>query len=135
MKKIIVLLTFSIFILFSCSSSNEENNTSINTNELVNTWLLKQALLNGNNTDSSNEIRFTTDKKVFFTYYNYGSNGQNITETGNYTINGNIIIINWDSADPGLETANYDILELTSSKLVLKSVISGEGTLIETYTK
>lgn len=41
----------------------------------------------------------------------------------------------WDSYDPGHETSQYQILELTSTKLIIKSVIPGEGTLIETYTK
>ena len=135
MKRIIISLMFSLFTLFSCSSGDSDNSTSVNTSELVDTWLLKQALLNGKDVGSSNEIRFTNEKRAFFTYYKYGSNGQDITETGTYSISGNTMIITWDTADPGLETAKYDILELTSSKLILKSVISGEGTLVETYSK
>lgn len=134
MKKIIILLTFSIFTLFSCSSNDEDNSTSINSSKLADTWYLKQALLDGKVVGSSNEIRFTTDKRAFFTYYKLGGNGQDIIETGDYSITGNTILITWDSSDPGNETDTFQILELTSEKLIVKSS-DDEGTLVETYMK
>ena len=126
MKKIIILLTFSIFTLFSCSSNDEDNSTSINSSKLADTWYLKQALLDGKVVGSSNEIRFT--------YYKLGGNGQDIIETGDYSITGNTILITWDSSDPGNETDTFQILELTSEKLIVKSS-DDEGTLVETYMK
>ena len=133
MKKSILLFAFVTFSLFSCSSS-DDNNSSIDTTQLVGTWLLESAKLDGDEVGSSDEANFTSNGRVFYTYYNFGTNGQDITENADYTLNGNTITVTYDDADPGNETDTFQILELTSSKLKLKSTDS-EGTLIEIYTK
>lgn len=133
MKKSILLFAFVTFSLFSCSSS-DDNNSSIDTTQLVGTWLLESATLDGDEVGSSDEARFTSNGRAFYTYYNFGTNGQDITENADYSLNGNTITVTYDDADPGNETDTFQILELTSSKLKVKSTDS-EGTLIEIYTK
>ena len=46
MKKSILLFAFVTFSLFSCSSS-DDNNSSIDTTQLVGTWFLESAKLDG----------------------------------------------------------------------------------------
>ena len=134
MKKTILLFAFLTFSLFSCSSSNDNNNSSIDANQLVGTWLLENAKLDGEEVGSSDEARFTSKGRVFYTYYNFGTNGQDITENADYSLNGNTITVTYDDAEPGNENDTFQILELTSSKLKVKST-DEEGTLIETYIK
>jgi hypothetical protein len=136
MKKSILLLAFVTFSLFSCSSS--DSGASIDTTQLVGTWLLDNAKLNGEDVDSSYKIQFTSAERAKFYYLNPTSNttfGPDIIENGDYSLNGNSFTIIWDDSDPGNETTEYQILELTPTKLKIKSIISGEGTLIETYLK
>lgn len=134
MKKII--LFFALIALFSCSSS--DSSSSVDMTQLVGTWLLDNAKLDGEDVDSSYKIQFTSSQRAKFYYLNPTSNstyGPDIIENGDYSINGNSVTISWDNFDPGNENTQYQILELTSIKLKIKSVISGEGTLIETYLK
>ncbi len=136
MKKSILFFTFLTFYLFSCSSS-DDNNSSIDTNQLVGTWLLESAKLDGEEVGSSYKVQFTSAKKAKFYYKNPTSNttfGPDIIDNGNYSLNGNSFTITWDDSDPGNETDTFQILELTSTKLKVKSS-DDEGTLIETYTK
>jgi hypothetical protein len=136
MKKSILLFAFVTFSLFSCSSS--DSGASIDTTQLVGTWLLDNAKLNGEDVDSSYKINFTSALRAKFYYLNpitATTFGPDTIENGDYSLSGNSFTITWDSADPGNETTNYQILELTSTKLKIKSVIPGEGTLIETYLK
>lgn len=131
MKKSILLFAFLTFSLFSCSSdSNSDSNPNINANQIIGTWILQSATINGEEVGSSDEIEFTNTQRAFFTYYNFGTNGEDITENGDYSISGNTLNIQWDLSG----STQYQILELTSSKLKIKSVDSGE-TLIEVYTK
>lgn len=137
MKKSILLFVFVTFSLFSCSSS-DDNSSSFDTAQLVGTWLLDNAKLNGEDVDSSYKINFTSEARAKFYYLNPTSNttfGPDIIDNGNYSLSGNSFIVTWDSADLGNETTQFQILELTTTKLIIKSVISGEGTLIETYLK
>ena len=133
MKKTILLLAFVSFALFSCSSS-DDNNSSIDTTQLVGTWLLESAKLDGEEVGSSDEARFTSNGRAFYTYYNFGTNGQDITENADYSLNGNTLTVTYDDADPGNETDTFQILELTATKLKVRSS-DEEGTLIEIYNK
>jgi hypothetical protein len=136
MKNYTLLLILFASTFFSCSSS--DSGASIDTTQLVGTWLLDNAKLNGEDVDSSYKIQFTSAERAKFYYLNPTSNttfGPDIIENGDYVLNGNSFTITWDNSDPGNETTQYQILELTPTKLKIKSLISGEGTLIEVYTK
>lgn len=131
MKKSILLFAFVTFYLFSCSSSDSE--ASIDTTQLVGTWMLESATINGEKVSSSYKIQFTSVKRAKFYYLNPTSNttfGPDTIENGDYTLNNNSLNITWDESG----SSQYQILELTSSKLKIKSVDFGE-TLIEVYTK
>lgn len=136
MKKSIILLVIVPFFLFSCSSS--DSGAIVDTSKLVGSWLLDNAKLNGKDVGSSYKILFTSALRAKFYYLNPTSNttfGPDTIENGNYSINGNSVKVTWESADPGNETTNYQILELTATTLKIESVIPNEGTLIETYLK
>ena len=139
MKKNIVFFLITFLTLSSCSKSEDSVNVaSIDKTQLAATWLLNTAELNGKTVSSSYKIQFTSQARTKFYYKNPTSNttfGPDVIENGGYLLSDNALKVTWDSADPGLEIAQYQILELSSSKLILKSVISGEGTLIETYSK
>lgn len=136
MKKPIFLFALVTSSLFSCSS-NDDDNSTIDTTQLVGTWLLDNAKLDGEDVDSSYKVQFTSAERAKFYYKNPTSNttfGPDIIENGDYSLNGNSFTVTWDDSDPGNETDNFQILELTSTKLKVKST-DDEGTLIETYTK
>ena len=135
MKKSILFVAFVTFSLFSCSSS--DSGASIDTTQLVGTWLLDNAKLNGEDVNSSYKIQFTNALRAKFYYLNPTSNttfGPDTIANGDYSLNGNSYTITWDDSDPGYETDTFQILELTSTKLMVKST-DDEGTLIETYLK
>jgi len=137
MKKPILIFAFVTFALFSCSS-NDDKEELIDTNQLVGTWILDNAMLNGEDVGSSYKIQFTSAKRTKFYYLNPTSNttfGPDTIEEGSYSLGGSLYTITWDESDPGKETTQYQILELTSTLLKIKSYIPNEGTLIETYLR
>jgi hypothetical protein len=139
MKKSILIIAFVVSSFYSCSNSESVNGSqAIDINQLVGTWNLQSAKLNGEAVSSSYKVQFTSDKRAKFYYLNPTSNttfGPDTIEQGNYSTTGTSLNITWDKSDPGLEVGRYTIQELTSLQLQLKSVIIGEGTLIETYIK
>lgn len=131
MKKTILSSAFVLFTLFSCSSSDD--GATIDSSELVGTWMLESATINGEEVGSSYKIQFTSAQRAKFYYQNPTSNttfGPDIIENGDYTLNNNSLNIAWDESG----SSQYQVLELTSSKLKMKSVDAGE-TLIEVYSK
>ncbi len=136
MKKTILLFVLLLFTLFSCSNNdNETTSPTIDTTKLTGTWLLDNAKLDGENVSSSYKIELTSDNIANFYYQNKTSNttyDPDTIETGPYLLNNTTLKISWYGSG---STTTYQIAELTSTKLILKSVITGEGTLVETYTK
>jgi hypothetical protein len=132
MKKTILLFAFISISFISCSSSDDA--ISIDSEQLVGNWFLQSATIDGEEVGSSDEIEFTSNQRAFITYYNFGSNGQDITDSADYSINGNNIVLTWDDPEPGDETFTYEILELTSTTLKVKS-FDGVDTVIEIYNK
>lgn len=139
MKKSILIIAFVVSSFYSCSNSESvDDSKTIDINQLVGTWNLQSAKLNGEAVSSSYKIQFTSAKRAKFYYRNPTSSttfGPDIIEQGDYTVTGTSLNITWDESDLGLEVGRYTIQELTSSQLQLKSVITGEGTLTETYIK
>lgn len=136
MKKSILHLFIMMLILSACSGNDD--NSSIDTTQLIGTWELDNAKLNGEEVSSSYKIQFTSSERTQFYYLNPTSNttfGPDVVEDGDYSLSGNTLTITWDESDPGNEISIFQILELTSSKLIIKSVIPGEGTLVEVYTR
>jgi hypothetical protein len=131
MKKSVFLLIFVSFLILSCSSDDD---SSVDTTQLVGIWYLESAELDGVEVGSSDELEFTSNGRAYFTYYDFWTAGQNITDNANYSLNNNSIVITWDEPEPGDETDTFQILELTSTILKVKST-DEEGTLIEIYTK
>ena len=132
MKKNILLIAFVTLLLSSCSSS-DDNNFSIDTSKLNGTWLLESATIGGEEVGSSYKIQFTSTERAKFYYLNPTSNttfGPDTIENGDYSLTNNTLNISWDEGG----SSQYQILELTTTKLKLKSFDLGE-TLIEVYTK
>ncbi|WPR72500.1 lipocalin family protein [Flavobacterium sp. NG2] len=137
MKKSILIFAFLIFTLFSCSNNDNDSTTSstVDVSKLSGTWLLDNAKLDGENVSSSYKIVLTSDNIANFYYQNKTSNttyGPDTIETGPYLLNNTTLKISWYGSGT---TTNYQIIELTSVKFVLKSIIPNEGTLVETYKK
>ena len=124
-----------LLILTSCSSSDDNNNSE--ETSILGTWLGVSSTFNGNNSGvpDNNIVKFTSNNRTEFIYEGFGSNGADIAETGSWTKSGNTLTITWDDADAGFETYVLSITELSSNSLTWKTVISGEGTLIETFQK
>lgn len=136
MKNSILLFAFSAFSLLSCSDDSDSN-ASIDTTQLVGTWMLESATINGEEVGSSYKIQFTSTGRAKFYYRNPISNttfGPDVIENGDYSIISNSIRVTWDVSDPGNETSTFQLLELTSSKLKYKSNSDGE-ILTEVYTR
>lgn len=131
--------TYKILIVFliitSCSSSDDSNNSE--ESSIQGTWQGVSSSLNGNDrgVPSNSIIKFTSNNKTEFIYEGYGNNGEDISEIGSWSKNGNTLTITWDDADAENETYILTITKLTSTSLSWKTVISGEGELIETFQK
>jgi hypothetical protein len=128
---------FSIFILittihFSCS--NDDDN--VNNGQIIGTWNGISSTYNGQNAGIPDNtiVIFSSNNRVEFIYEGFGNNGEDISELGSWTLNGNNLRIEWDDSDPGLEIYNLQIIELSNSTLKWSTIIDG-GTLIETFNK
>jgi hypothetical protein len=136
MKKLKLLLTIILGItILSCSSDDENSNEK--NSDLIGTWYGISSTFNGNNEGipDNSILKFTTDNRVEFIYEGFGNNGENISELGDWTENRTTLIIVWDDSDIGLENYVLEILELNDSTLKWKTEITGQGTLIETFSK
>lgn len=133
MKKSILLFALLTFSLFSCSNNDNDTTTSptVDISKLAGTWLLDNAKLDGEKVSSSFKIELTSDNTTTF-YYLFPGDTKPTTESGVYLTSNENLKISWYGSGT---TSTYQILELTSTKLILKSIIPGEGTLLETYTK
>lgn len=139
MKKGYFFIGAFLFLLttISCSSNGDSSSASIDTTQLVGTWLLDNAKLDGEDVDSSYKVQFTSAERAKFYYKNPTSSttfGPDIIDNGDYALVGNSFTVVWDNPEPGNETDTFQILELTPAKLIVKSS-DDEGTLIETYIK
>lgn len=120
-------LLLALFVIVGCS--NDDNNTAlIEESKLIGLWHSEPSA------DPEMTLEFTTSHRTHFTYHEFGNNGQDITESGDWELNGNILKIYWDDSDEGLEVYNVNILELTDAKLKWKVNIDGDD-YIETYTR
>ena len=126
---ILILITT---ILFSCSSDDENGSNG----QIVGTWNGVSSTYNGQNggIPDNNIVIFSSNNRVEFIYEGFGNNGEDISELGSWTLNGNNLRIEWDDSDPGLEIYNLQIIELTNSTLKWSTIVDG-GTLIETFNK
>ena len=138
MKKIITFLSIIILTMSSLvSCSNDDNNDSQTNGSIIGTWNGESSTWNGQNSGipDNNIIIFSSNSRVKFIYEGFGNNGEDISDEGNWSLNGTNLVITWDDSDPGLETANFQILELTNSKLKWSSQVDGNNTLTETFIK
>lgn len=140
MKKRILTYGIGTIISFlsitNCSSDDNSNESDTNTT-LIGTWLGVSSTFNGNNAGipDNNIVKFTSNNRAEFIYEGFGNNGEDISEFGDWSRNGNTLILNWDEADSGNETYTLQIIELTENSLKWETEISGEGTLTETFER
>ncbi|MDH7444693.1 lipocalin family protein [Aquimarina sp. 2201CG14-23] len=131
-RLIFMILSMTLIACSSDDDNNLENNQGV---ELTGIWIKQSSLLNGNQVTSQDIVEFTSDNKTIFTYKSSGANGADVLETGKWSKNNNDLTVTWDDADPGSEVYELEITELTETTLKWSTVISGEGTLVETFTK
>ncbi len=137
MKKLTLILMIAIVsaTLLACSSDDDNNSENNQEVALIGTWIKQTSLLNGNQVTSQDIVEFTSDNRTIFTYKSSGANGADVLETGKWSKDNNNLIITWDDADQGSEVYKLEITELTETTLKWNTIISGEGTLVETFTK
>jgi hypothetical protein len=133
MKKTSLLLGAIFMILMSCSSDDDNGNSDVS---IIGIWNGTSSTYNGNNAGipDNNIVKFTSDNRTEFVYEGFGNNGEDISEFGSWTKNGNNLTITWDEADGGLGTYSLEILELNDTTLKWKTNVDG-GTLQESFTK
>jgi len=137
MKKRNLIYGILIGILTFTSCSSDDNNISGTDASIIGTWNGTSSTFNGNSTGvpDNSIVKFTSDNRTEFIYEGFGDNGEDISEFGDWSKNGNTLSINWDDADPGLGTYILIITELTENSLKWETEISGEGTLKETFER
>ncbi|WP_431135093.1 lipocalin family protein [Psychroserpens mesophilus] len=140
MKKRILIYGILITILpfISCSSDDDNSNSNNSTNaSLIGTWNGTASTFNSQNAGipDNNIVKFTSDNRTEFIYEGFGNNGEDISEFGDWSKNGNTLTIIWDDADSDNETYILQISELTENSLKWETEISGEGTLTETFVR
>lgn len=136
MKKLLLTSLAIIFSLFILSCSNDDDNNNLSNDLIVGKWFGVSSTFNGNpsGVPDSSPIEFNSNGKVTFTYLGFGTNGEDITESGTWTKNGNDLVISWDDADPGLETTHFEITELSSNTLKWNTT-ADNFPVTETYSK
>jgi hypothetical protein len=144
-KKLTYGLLIILTILTSCSSDNDNNNNGEINGKLIGTWIGISSTFNGKNSGMPDNsiVKFTSDSRTEFIYEGFGNNGQDISDFGNWSTNGNTLTITWDEADSGLENYVLRIVELNETTLKWTTDIYGmvnnqqvlEGTLTETFIR
>ena len=70
MKNFKILILLNLFIFLTSCSSDSDNNSTVDTSQIVGVWFLESATIDGEEVGSSDEIEFTSNQRAFFTYYN-----------------------------------------------------------------
>lgn len=120
-------LLLALCTITGCSS-DDENTNSVEESKLIGLWYSEPSA------DPEMTLEFTTSHRTHFTYHEFGNNGQDIKESGDWELNGNTLKIYWNDSDEGLDIYNANILELTDTKLKWRVNIDGDD-YIETYTR
>lgn len=137
MKKMRLTYVLLIALMILSSCSNDDNNDNATEASIIGSWNGVSSTFNGENTGipDNSIVKFTSDNKTEFIYEGFGNSGEDITETGSWTLNGNTLTITWTDSDPGLETYILTINELTETSLKWETTITGEGILKETFNR
>jgi len=135
-----IILTVAISFLFSCSSDDDSNSNSYKS-DIIGTWELTSATINGqefiDSADCVSTITFTETTQLAIEYYDYEDGNGCVIDSDNspeaYTINGNTIT----SSDSG-ESFTFEIILLNATTLKLKFIYTESGktfTIIQTLEK
>ena len=133
--KYIYNIFIALLLLSSCS--NSDDGISSGEGSIIGTWHGVSSTFNDNNIGipDNNIVKFTSNNRTEFVYEGFGNNGEDISELGTWAKSGNTLTIEWDGADSGLGIYVLTITELSSTTLTWQTVLSGEGTLVETFKK
>jgi len=113
-------------MLLGCSSSDSDptSDPTIDPSKLIGSWLGQSATVGGDNVTPEYKLEFLSNHNV------KGYDAPNSYETGTYTTSGSSLTMDWSNIQG--EIRHFTILELTSTKLKLKSFDAGEE-VIEIY--
>lgn len=120
------LLLATLFIFTGCSSDDDSTSTEEST--ILGVWHSESSA------DPEMTLEFIENHRTHFTYHEFGNNGQDVTESGDWELNEDNLKIFWDESDEGNEIYNVEILELTDSTLKWKVNIDGSN-YIEVYVR
>jgi hypothetical protein len=130
MKKIYLtclfaILTIWVLSLFSCSKSEDKNETSIPTASIVGKWKLKSSVKNGvpkilSACDLYGQSEFKENKTIFVLYGSF-TNNNCVPKTANatYDLVGDILIVYGGSASDPNETKSK-VISISQTTLVCK---------------
>lgn len=135
-RNLICGILIGILTFTNCSSDDDNNNSGTDAS-IIGTWIGTSSTYNGNNSGvpDNNIVKFTSDNRTEFIYEGFGNNGEDISELGDWSKNGNTLSIFWDDADAGNKTYILQITELTENSLKWSTEISNEGTFTEIFER
>jgi hypothetical protein len=119
-------------LIFSSCANTDDNETELS---VIGGWTVDESILNGEVVTNQSVIRLlSADNRTEFRYLDdIEGNLELRIEQGDWTMNENVLTIDFDN--PDFEPKVYTITNLQSSSMKWESEIFGEGILKETLTK
>jgi len=127
MKKLNLLYVFFIgLLIFLSCTSDDSNEVELS---IIGGWTVSESILNGEDVPNLSVVRLlTANNRTDFIYLiDTGEDIESQSVLGNWSMDGNILTIDFDNADG---TNIYTVTELTSLSMKWESEVSG-GTLKE----
>ena len=125
--------------LNSCSSDgNGDSSTAVSVKEsdLIGKWYLKETLFPDGDVTNDDDfyMQILANHVLKYTYTDFGAHGEDITETGTWSLSGSNFKVVSKDADAGNETSTYKITTINSTTLKW-TFKDGNENIVETYTK
>jgi len=131
MKKLLYLFSAVALMLTSCSSDDDANTNTINSQNLIGKWYIKGGTINNGQFENyDHECASKRDFQEFFSNGEVTFNGYNTscilsdTETSLWVLNGTTLTISNTNFDPMIYEYEYFIESLTSNELILKETVN-----------
>lgn len=120
--------------LISCETV--KTNPKENKGLLLGTWTIENSTFNNKSSlvPKNTSLEFSKEKKVKVTIPNFGENNQDISGVGTWNYREGFVKIEWNNEKLWGKPQNWEILELTESKLHWKFKMV-DGVQEETYKR
>ena len=145
MKKLLYLFSIVVLTLTSCSSDDDSNTNTINSQNLLGKWYVKGGTINNGAFENyEHECASSRDFQEFFSNGETTFNGYNTScelneiETSNWVLNGATLTISNTNFDPMIYEYSYTIEKLDDNELIIKETVTEpDGTFVykSTFTR